>query len=81
MGCMMKILSRNLLKIANENNGLMIGIELNEPCTDLVAKALQQGLLINVAANKVIRLLPPLIINDDEAHLLVDKVSDLIIAH
>ena len=63
------------------NKGLMIGIELSEPCSDLVAQALQQGLLINVAANKVIRLLPPLIINDDEAQLIVDKVSDLIIAH
>ena len=40
--------------------GLMIGIQLDRPCTELVAAALAQGLLINVTAERVVRLLPPL---------------------
>ena len=58
--------------------GLMLAIELNEPCTQLVGEALEQGLLINVAADKVVRLLPPLTMTDAEADTLVDKVVDLI---
>ena len=42
--------------------GLMIGIELTKPCADLVAKALERGVLINCTANTVIRLVPPLVI-------------------
>lgn len=60
------------------NKGLMIGIELDRPCTDLVAQALEQGLLINVTADKTIRLLPPLIMSDEEAGLLVDKLGALL---
>lgn len=58
--------------------GLLIGIELDRPCAELVGKALEQGLLINVTADKVIRLLPPLILSDDEAKQLVDTLSNLI---
>lgn len=58
--------------------GLMIGIELDRPCTELVRQALEQGILINVTANSVVRLLPPLIINDDEALRIVNDVSSLI---
>ena len=58
--------------------GLMLAIELNEPCAQLVGEALEQGLLINVAADKVVRLLPPLTMTDAEADTLVDKVVDLI---
>ena len=60
--------------------GLMIGIELNRPCGELVAKALEQGLLINVTAERVIRLLPPLIISDQEADQIADAVAELVIA-
>lgn len=59
--------------------GLMIGIELDKPCTELVAKALKSGLLINVTAGNVIRLLPPYILTDEEADELIRRVSDLII--
>jgi len=52
--------------------GLMIGVELNKPCGDLVKLALAKGLLINVTADSVIRLLPPLIMSEAEAQLLVD---------
>ena len=58
--------------------GLMIGIKLDSPCTDLVAKAMDKGLLINVTSENTIRLLPPLIISDDEADKIVDIVSGLI---
>jgi acetylornithine aminotransferase len=60
--------------------GLMIGIELDRPCGALVAKALEQGLLINVTAERVIRLLPPLIISDQEADQIADSVAELVIA-
>ncbi len=58
--------------------GLMIGIELDRPCGELVGKALQRGLLINVTAERVIRLLPPLILTDKQADMIVEQVSDLI---
>lgn len=58
--------------------GLMIGIELDRPCGDLVGRALAAGLLINVTADKVIRLLPPLIMNENEARELVDRSVPLI---
>ena len=54
--------------------GLMIGIELDRPCAELVGQALQEGLLINVTANKVVRLLPPLILSDEDADLLVERL-------
>jgi acetylornithine aminotransferase len=58
--------------------GLMIGIELERPCTDLVQKALQKGLLINVAADSIIRLLPPLIIDEQQADQICDIVCGLV---
>jgi acetylornithine aminotransferase len=58
--------------------GLMIGIELDRPCVALVAAGLEAGILINVTADKVIRLLPPLVMTDAEADELVDKLQQLI---
>ena len=58
--------------------GLMLAIELNEPCTQLIGEALEQGLLINVAADSVVRLLPPLTMSDDEADTIVHQVVGLI---
>jgi acetylornithine aminotransferase len=58
--------------------GLMIGIELDRPCAILVARALEQGLLINVTAERVIRLLPPLIMNFAEAQQLADILIPLV---
>ena len=60
------------------NQGLMIGIELEQPCDDLVLSALAAGLLINVTNDNVIRLLPPLIIRRAEAEQLVALLSPLI---
>lgn len=58
--------------------GLMIGIELDRPCGELVRKAIEQGLLINVTADRVVRLLPPLILTDKQADMIVEQVSTLI---
>ena len=58
--------------------GLMIGIELDKPCGDLVKLALTKGLLINVTADSVIRLLPPLIMSETEAQQLLDILCPLI---
>ncbi len=60
--------------------GMLIGIELDRPCSVLVARALEAGLLINVTADSVVRLLPPLIMNQDEAIQLVDGLVPLILA-
>ncbi len=58
--------------------GLMIGIELSKPCGDLVQRALAQGLLINVTADNVIRLLPPLVFTEAEAQQLLDMLCPLV---
>ena len=60
--------------------GLMIGIELKHPCGDLVRQALDAGLLINVTADTVVRLLPPLIFTREHAQQVIDMLSPLIIA-
>jgi acetylornithine/N-succinyldiaminopimelate aminotransferase len=58
--------------------GLMLGIELDRPCGDLVRRALEAGLVTNVTAEKVVRLLPPLVIKEEEARLLVSILAPLI---
>ena len=58
--------------------GLMIGIELQRDCGELVTQALDAGLLINVTAGNTVRLLPPLVINEAEARELADGVARLI---
>jgi acetylornithine aminotransferase len=63
------------------HQGLMIGIELDQPCADLVKIALEQGLLINVTNEKTIRLLPPLIIDDGQIAQLIAALSNLINAY
>jgi len=58
--------------------GLMIGIELDRPCGALVIAALEQGLLINVTADSVVRLLPPLITSEQQADLLISRLGSLV---
>jgi acetylornithine aminotransferase len=58
--------------------GLMIGIELYDDCPELVAKASELGVLINVTAGNTIRLLPPLIITTEQADTVIKTVTDLI---
>jgi acetylornithine/N-succinyldiaminopimelate aminotransferase len=77
----------NAIREASETNphvvdvrqiGLMIGIELDRPCGELVTQALQQGLLINVTADNTIRLLPPLVLDGTQIDLLSRTLSALI---
>ena len=58
--------------------GLMLAVELVDPCTQLIGEAVERGLLINVAADTVIRLLPPLTMSDAEADTMVDMVVGLV---
>lgn len=59
-------------------HGCMIGMELSAPCKSLFKAAMDRGLIINVTTDSVIRLLPPMIMTDDEAHQVVDILSPLI---
>ncbi len=58
--------------------GLMIGIALSKPCADLVTMALKEGLLVNVTAGSVVRLLPALVITKNEADEIVARLTPLI---
>ena len=58
--------------------GLMIAVELDRPCKDVLKLALERGLLLNVTADTVVRLLPPLILTDAEANQIVAGVADSI---
>jgi len=58
--------------------GMMIGIELDRPCGELVAVARDAGVLINVTADTVIRLVPPLIYGEAEVNVLVAAVSGMV---
>ena len=60
--------------------GLMLGIELERPCGELVGRALERGLLINVTAGSVVRLLPPYVLTDAQADEIVDGVVAEIVA-
>ncbi|MDO9190058.1 MAG: aspartate aminotransferase family protein [Sulfurimicrobium sp.] len=64
--------------VAVRGAGLMVGIELDRPCAELVRRALEQGLLINVTADSVVRLLPPLVMSRDEAAQLIEMLGKLI---
>jgi acetylornithine/N-succinyldiaminopimelate aminotransferase len=58
--------------------GLMIGIELDRPCAEVVGRALEAGLVLNVTADRVVRLLPPLIFNAEQADLLVERLAPIL---
>jgi acetylornithine aminotransferase len=58
--------------------GLMIGVDLGRPCGELVKEALDAGLVINVTADSVIRLLPPLVMKEQEARMALERLVPLI---
>lgn len=58
--------------------GLMLGIELDRPCGEIVGQALHAGLVLNVTAERVIRLLPPLIFQDEHSDQLVATLAPLV---
>ena len=64
--------------VAIRGSGLMIGVEINRPCAELVAQARDKGVLINVASGNVVRLVPPLNINEEESDFIIETISDLI---
>lgn len=66
------------LGVTVEGAGLMLGVVLPKPCTELVAIAREAGILLIVSAENRIRLLPPLIISAEEADFLVEKISGLV---
>jgi len=77
-----KGLARELSGVAGvkeiRGKGLMIGIELDRPCGDLVRRGLEAGIVINVTADKVVRLLPPLVFGDAESRELVARLAPLV---
>jgi len=64
--------------VSIRGKGLMLGIELDRPCAELMQRALGRKLLINVTADTVVRLLPPLILSREQAQAIVATVSELI---
>ena len=58
--------------------GLMIGMELGAPCGALVKEALDAGLVINVTAENVVRLLPPLVMSEAEGRMVVERLAPLV---
>lgn len=68
--------TRGVIEVRGQ--GLMIGIELERPCGDLVHRARQAGLLINVTRERVVRLLPPLILDESQAAQIIDILVPLI---
>ncbi|MCP5245241.1 MAG: aspartate aminotransferase family protein [Burkholderiales bacterium] len=69
----------NVVEIRSQ--GLLIGIELSVPCGELVKKALERKLLINVTSERVVRLLPALVMQEEEAKQVVDTTCQLIREH
>jgi acetylornithine aminotransferase len=65
--------------VSIRGRGLMLGIELDRPCGELMQRALDRKLLINVTADTVVRLLPPLILTDAQADEITTAVSQLVI--
>ncbi len=58
--------------------GLMFGIELDRECSEIVTMGLERNILVNVTAQKVVRLLPPLVITDDDAEKIVTLVCEMV---
>ena len=75
-------LARELAGVAGVKDvrgmGLMLGVELDRPCGDVVRRALAAGLVSNVTADKVIRILPPLVIKEEEAKQLVSILASAV---
>ena len=65
--------------VSIRGRGLMIGVELNQPCGALVGQAAEAGLLISVTADSVIRMVPPLILTVEQAQTVVDLLKPLVI--
>jgi acetylornithine aminotransferase len=71
-------LAGNAAVVEIRGQGLMLGIELDRPCGDLLARAAQAGLLLSVTADRVVRLVPPLILTRAEADEIASILCPLI---
>jgi acetylornithine aminotransferase len=83
MGEIVKLgLARELAGVAGVEEvrgmGLMLGVELDRPCGEIVKRALAAGLVVNVTADRVIRILPPLVIREAEANELVAILAPVV---
>ncbi len=78
VSCLKRALSGQNCVVEIRGRGLMIGIELDRPCGELVAIALESGLLVNVTAERVVRLLPPLIVSDEQIDQIAGTLGGLI---
>ena len=58
--------------------GLMLGVELDRPCGEVVKRCLDAGLVVNVTAEKVVRILPPLIIDEAQARQIAQVLSGVV---
>lgn len=58
--------------------GLMIGVELDRPCRPILLKALERGIIFNITKENTLRLLPPLIIQQQEAQQIIDTIPALV---
>ena len=71
-------LANNIQVASIRHLGLLLAVEMKQPCAQLVNLALEQGLLINVTADNVVRLLPPLIISEAQTADLAERLIDCI---
>src|SRR5258706_10624035 len=70
-----EIKNQNLPSVAEVRGmGSMIGVELDRPCGELVLRALAAGLVLNVTPENVVRMLPPLVMNEGEAQQGLNKI-------
>lgn len=80
---LLKALQKELANVEGirevRGSGLMLGIELEQPCNELFSKALNEGLLLSIQADTIIRLLPPLILTKEQADTIVQKITPLVI--
>jgi acetylornithine/N-succinyldiaminopimelate aminotransferase len=74
-----EIKNQNLPGVAEVRGmGSMIGVELDRPCGELVLRALEAGLVLNVTADSVVRMLPPLVMTEAEAGQVVERLAPLL---
>ncbi|MDA1116751.1 MAG: aspartate aminotransferase family protein [Proteobacteria bacterium] len=58
--------------------GMMIGVELDRPCGEIVKTALARGLVTNVTADNVIRIVPPLVMSEVEGRQVVERLAPIV---
>lgn len=71
-----KLISLNKGKV--KGRGLMLGLETGMECKEIVLKALENGLVINCTADKVLRFLPPLIVEKDHVDIAIDILRKIL---